>query len=701
MGREDFMRELRATFRVEAVEHLHAIAAGLAELEKLEPNRRAPVIEAVFRAAHSLKGAARAVDFSEIEGLCQALETLFAAWKRGASSPTRESLDATHASLDRIHRALGRDSAATSAAPGPPQAATRVPTSPAAAPPSEPETVRVAVRALDDRLIEAEELLAAKVAAAQRTRELDALLPQFESWHKQWQQSGGATSSFAEWAQDWLRNLEARVSALRRAAARDQLHVEKLVDNLLENSKKLLMLPAGTLTPLIRKVVRDLARELGKDTELAIRGEEIRVDKRILEEMKDPLVHLLRNALDHGIEPPARRVAAGKPGRATIEVAISRINGSQIEIAVRDDGAGIDVPRVRERAVARGLLSPTAAGELDDEGVRALVFETDLSTSPMITELSGRGLGLAIVREKAEKLGGRVGLRSAAGAGTTVRVTLPSTMATFRGVRLECAQRAFVVPTAQVERVTRFRGGDVHTIEGRESLTHDGRPLPLAELAGVLGLPGPRVAMNGAARPALVLGSGNERVAFAVDAIHDECEVLVKRLRKPLVRLRHFAGATVLPSGQVAPILDVAALLKGARKVRPRPTAATPAAAQKSKRALVAEDSITSRMLIKGILESAGYEVKTAVDGLEAFSLLRSEPFDVLVSDIEMPRLNGFDLCTRVRADRTLAELPVILVTALAAREDRERGIDVGANAYLIKSELDQSDLLATVRRLA
>jgi two-component system chemotaxis sensor kinase CheA len=487
---------------------------------------------------------------------------------------------------------------------------------------------------------------------------------------------------------------------LRRAAGQDELHVGRLVDDLLENSKKLLMLPLSTLSGLLRKVVRDLARELGKDTDLAIRGDDILVDKRILEEVKDPLVHLLRNSLDHGIEAPAQRAAAGKPARATITIAVSAINGHQVEIAVSDDGAGIDTERVRAQAVARGLITSSAAEALDMAGAQALVFEADLSTSSMITQLSGRGLGLAIVRERAEKLGGRVGIESRGGVGSTLRMTLPLTLATFRGIIVEAGRRTFVVPTSQVERVTRFRQADIQTVEGHETLPHNGRALALAHLSDVLELPTTAATDDKTARPALILISGADRIAFAVDAVIDEREVLVKRLRKPLVRVRNIAGATILGSGQVAPILNVGDLLRSARRIAPRRPAASPVAAP-VKRVLVAEDSITSRMLLKGILESAGYEVKTAVDGLEAFTLLRSEGFDVLVSDVEMPRLNGFDLTARLRADRALAELPVILVTALSSREDRERGIDVGANAYLVKSDLDQSGLLDALRRLA
>jgi len=249
----------------------------------------------------------------------------------------------------------------------------------------------------------------------------------------------------------------------------------------------------------------------------------------------------------------------------------------------------------------------------------------------------------------------------------------------------------------------RFRAEDLRTVENRETLQLNGRATSLVWLAETLELPdAERAGGAPAGTPFVLLGSGDQRVAFAVGAVQGEQEVLVKRLGRPLSRVRNIAGATVLGSGQVAPILNVADLLKSARKASApiaRMAAERPAAAD-TKAILVAEDSITSRMLLKGILESAGYRVQTAVDGMEAFATLRAEHFDLLVSDVEMPRLNGFDLTARVRADRRLAELPIILVTALETREDRERGIDVGANAYLVKSNFDQSNLLEAVRRL-
>ncbi|MGH2437446.1 MAG: response regulator, partial [bacterium] len=312
--------------------------------------------------------------------------------------------------------------------------------------------------------------------------------------------------------------------------------------------------------------------------------------------------------------------------------------------------------------------------------------------------------GLAIVRENAEKLGGTVSVESQPRRGTQFSIVLPSMLATFRGVLVEVAQQLFVVPTFHVERVMRVTTDDIRTVEGRDTISFGGQAVALVRLADVLELADVKPqAQRDKDTVVIVLGTGDQRVAFAVDAALDEQEVLVKPLRKPLSRVRNVAGATVLGSGEIAPILNVSDLLKSARKtalVSVRAAAGARPTPAEAKSVLVVEDSITSRMLIKGILESAGYKVKTAVDGLEALTLLRTERVDLVVSDVEMPRLNGFDLTAKLRADRRLAELPVVLVTALERREDRERGIDVGANAYIVKSSFDQSNLLDAVRRL-
>jgi two-component system, chemotaxis family, sensor kinase CheA len=744
---QEFLKSLRATFKVEAGEHLQTIAAGLLELEKTPaPGEQRRLVETVFRAAHSLKGASRAVNFSEVESICQTLENTCAAWKRQESVPSPQEMDKLHRLLDAVTEILnapatGHNGGGQAPPPQRPQAAARFEsaTPPAAEEPPSfspdapgkaavSETVRISIAKLDAQLLEAEEMLVAKLTTSQRAADLRGLARQMEEWSKEWaavqpemralrKTSERSASSqktaplppgvarlleFAEWNQDYLRSLEGKVTALRRTAEQDSLVVGKLVDDLLDNSKKMLMLPLATLGALFQKLVRDLCRDQGKEADLVIRGEEFEIDKRILEEMKDPFIHLLRNCVDHGIETPDRRRELGKPPRATIHLVVSPVNGNKVEILVSDDGAGVETGKVKAAAIQHGLISPEQARGLSDPEALALIFQADVSTSPIITQLSGRGLGLAIVREKTEKLGGRVSVESHPNAGTTIRITLPIAVATFRGILIEVAKRQFIVPTAQVERVVRFKAEDVQTVEGHETLSLNGRALALARLAQTLELPSAE--RRDGPSSAIILGADDQRVAFAVDAVLDEQEVLVKRFGKPLSRVRNIAGATVLGSGQVAPILHVADLLKSSRKTG---RVAAPAAAEakpakvESASILIVEDSITSRMLLKGILESAGYQVKTAVDGVEAFTLLRTQQFDLVVSDVEMPRMNGFDLTAKIREDKKLAELPVVLVTALETREDRERGVDVGANAYLVKSSFDQNNLLEAVRRLA
>jgi len=752
----EFLERLRATFRVEAEEHVHAISASLLELEKSPASEAsASTIEQIFRHAHSLKGAARATNFPKIETICQALESAFAAWKRRALPVGPETFDVFHRAMDAIRQLTSSADAGSTepphlplsqllaqlsqllgsstpphAGPAPasapviepplvrPAAAPAEPAAPAAtpAPLALAETVRISTAKLDQLLLGAEEMLMVKQSAAQRAADFqqleqalsewslrwDRLQPQLRAWRSRDPQdrAQASISEFLEGNAGYLRALEQRLRSLGKIAARDRHDISRRVDDLLLDSKELVMLPFSTLADLFPKLVRDLSREQGKAVDFMIRGGDVEIDKRILEQIKDPLIHLLRNSIDHGIE--ARR-PHHKPPRATLVLTAALIGGNKIEIVVSDDGAGIDLTRVKQSVVSRGLVTAEVARSLDDRKALDLIFQSEVSTSPIITEISGRGLGLAIVREHCEKLGGEVAVDSAPGRGTTFTLTLPLTLATFRGILVQSSEQTFVVPTAYVARVARIKLSDVKTVENRETIVLEERTLALAHLAAVLELEvRPPSSPAGDFVPVVILGTGQEQIAFAVDAIlHDE-EVLAKSFSRPLSRVRNIAGATVLASGRIAPILNVADLIKSARAgVHSTKASApsTPPPAQ-ARSVLLAEDSITSRMLLKGILESAGYRVTTAVDGMDAWTQLHTGDFDLVVSDVEMPRLSGFDLCARIRADKKNADKPVVLVTALATPADRERGIDVGASAYIVKSSFDQGNLLEVVRRL-
>lgn len=759
---DELLKKLLVTFRIEAGEHLQAMAAGLLALEDMPAGEQlAEIVETIFREAHSLKGAARAVNLMEIESVCQSLESVFAALKGKRLAVSPPLVDLLQQAIDALGGLLAPDAGPSrsrspavaaltrrldDASTGTPLGA-EIPTAseppPASLPDASPtttarspapdlaaDTVRVSTAKLDAVMRQAEELLSPRLAASQRARELRESVAALAAWKKErtriqpalrWverafartlKDTGSARErqelprllEYLDAEQLQMKMLEDRLARLTRSAEHDRRTLSGMTDGLLHDVKEMQLLPFASLLDMCPRIVRELARGQGKEVELALQGGEIEIDRRILEAMKDPLIHLLRNAIDHGIEPPAARADQHKPARGTITLAISQQDGGKVEILVADDGAGIDASRVKAAAGKLGLVSSEDADRLDEPQAQALAFQSGVTTSPLITDVSGRGLGLAIVREKVERLGGSVTLESQPGAGTAFRIVLPLTLATFRGVLVRAGEQLCVIPAARVERVTRVAGPDIQTVENRETIPLDGQAVALVWLGDVLELPRRESAAEPAGGvPAVVLGSDLGRVAFRVDDILGEQEVLVKTLGPQLARVRNVAGASVLGTGQVVPVLNVPDLLKSAVKQATAPrapiAAGKPAAAEKPS-ILVVEDSITSRSLLKNILESADYAVATAVDGIDAYTALKTGTFDLVVSDVEMPRMDGFDLTARIRADKRLAELPVVLVTALESREHRERGIDVGANAYIVKSSFDQSNLLEVIQRL-
>ncbi|TAK82471.1 MAG: hybrid sensor histidine kinase/response regulator [Betaproteobacteria bacterium] len=757
---DEFLKKLLATFRVEADEHLKSMSSGLLELEKAPGDaRRAELVETIFREAHSLKGAARAVNFSDIESACQSLESLFAGMKSGADIPG-QLFDLLHPALDALGGLLSPESAAAAkpalatlirrleaAMNGPPSARAEPSSSPTSAEPAElavaaaaealpasrgpaPETVRISAAKLDAAMRQAEELLGARLAAGERARELREFQAALATRKKEraeihtvlralersLKRSGkgngesigaGERRSLAKLIEQleagnvFVKTLEHRLARLAMTAEGDHRALTAVVNNLVDDVKEMQLLPAASLLEALPRMVRELARDRGKQAELAVQGGEIEIDRRILEELKDPLIHLLRNCVDHGVETPAERVQKGKPAHGTISIAISQKDGGKIEVTVADDGAGIDVAKVKAAAAKLGEVSAEEAEQLDEQGALALVFRSGVSTSPIITDLSGRGLGLAIVREKVERLGGTIALETPVDAGTTFRIVLPLTLATFRGILVRAGERLFVIPAVSVERAVRVAVEDIQTLENRETIPLGGQAVSLVRLGDALEMP--RKGESADTVHAVVLGSGLARIAFQVDEVLGEQEVLVKSLGPQLARVRNVAGASVLGTGEVAPVLNVPDLMKSAAGLAATtraPVAAEKPAEARKRSVLVVEDSITSRSLLKNILESAGYGVATAVDGIDAFTALKTATFDLVVSDVEMPRMDGFDLTAKIRADKNLSELPVVLVTALERREHRERGIEAGANAYIVKSSFDQSNLLEVVRRL-
>jgi two-component system chemotaxis sensor kinase CheA len=574
------------------------------------------------------------------------------------------------------------------------------------------ETVRVPIAKMDSLLFQAEEMLALKVVASQHASDLRELRATLRGWSKEWakarvatRDTSGPVRDFLEWNGSQIEAFEKRLGMLAGTAERDERSARTMVDDLLGDAKRIVMLPVSWLLDFLPRQVRDLSREVGKEVELVVRGSEVEIDKRILEEMKAPLTHLVRNAIDHGLEKPQARVAQGKPAVGTLAISVCQLDGNKVEIKVSDDGAGIDLAQVKAAAVRIGVISETAAGELSDAAALLLIFQSGISTSPILTEISGHGLGMAIVREKVDKLGGEIVIESNPGSGASFRMALPLTLATFKGILVSAGGQTFAIPTMNVLRTTRVKGASIRTVENRETVSLDDRPVAFVRLSDVLELPRHDIEAPDDYIEVLILSAADQRAAFGVETVMNEREVLVKKLSKPLLRVRNINGVTVLGSGAPVLILNVTDLLKSAARLSAggalRPIQRAVATGKKTAhRILVADDSVTSRMLLKNILESGGYQVTTAIDGMEAFTTLRAGEFDLVVSDVEMPRMDGFEFTAKIRTEKRYSDLPVVLVTALASREHRERGIDVGASAYIVKSDFDQSNLLEVVGKL-
>ncbi|MCL5024401.1 MAG: response regulator [Nitrospirae bacterium] len=756
-----FLKRLLATFRVEAAEHITAISSNLVALEKSpSAERQAEIIETVFRESHSMKGAARAVNLGAVESICQSFESVLAALKRREIMPGPELLDLLHRSVDALEELLasvseegvlpekaatgdllrGLDDAAKGILP---EKRVKAPEEPHSEPPSlspreapfseeatprilraAAETVRISKQRLDSILLQAESLLLSKQSTRQRIIELRGIMNDVAALQKEWEDirphvrrtgvsaktsgadggkaGAGKLADLLETRGEKISRLHDSLASVVKAAEQDSRSLASMADSLLEELKTVSMLPFSSLLDLMPKVVRDLTRDRGKEAVLMTRGGEIEIDRRILDEMREPLIHMVRNCVDHGIERPEERAERKKAPSGTIEIAVSHRDGKSVEIVVSDDGSGIDISKIKNSGVRLGIFSREEADEMDEQRLLPLIFRSGVTTSPIITDISGRGLGLAIVQERVERLGGAVSCETAEEKGAAFRIQLPLTLAAFRGMLVQAEDRSFLIPLAGLHRTMSVKRNEIRTVENRETILVEGQTVPLVPLRAVLELPRRQKGLEGDVIQAAVLGQVGQRIAFTVDEILHEEEVLVKDLGKQLSRVRNLAGAAVLGTGEVVPVLNITDLLKSAARVSP--AAEMPPVPEESlsarKSVLVVEDSITARALLKNILEAAGYDVRTAVDGIDAFTMLKTAECDIVVSDIEMPRMNGLDLTAKIRADKKLADLPVVLVTALESREDRERGIDVGANAYIVKSSFDQSNLLEVIGRL-
>jgi two-component system chemotaxis sensor kinase CheA len=559
-------------------------------------------------------------------------------------------------------------------------------------------------------LVDVGELAVAQAGSLQRLSALRGLAEELQAWETATRRRRTAgrrrgsslpvTQHAGMSGEDWerLRSTRKQVVELHRLLEEAGRRVAQTTARLEDEVRRSRMLAVSSMLDSFPRMIRDIAREQDKQVAFVVNGADTEVDRSLIEEMRAPLTHVIRNSIDHGIEPTAVRRAAGKPAKGTISVSAYQ-QGGTFSVEVADDGAGIDLARVRVKAVERGICTQEAAERMSDREAIGLIYRSGFSTAAIITDLSGRGVGLDVVREHIERLHGMIDVDARAGLGTRFTFVLPLSVSTTPCLLVGVAGQSFALPVTNVSRIVTVARDAIKHVEGTAVVSDEGSIVALADLAAVIGIERDAVQPLKDPSPVILLGSADRRMAFLVDELIDLQSVVTKSLPAPLYRVQHLSGAAILGTGKVITILNAANLIRTAAPQRedPRPaSSAAPAATV----VLLVEDSITTRALEKNILESAGYEVRSAADGLEAWNILRHGGIDVVVSDVYMSGMDGFELTAKLRSDERLARLPVVLVTSKDSRTHRDRGVEVGANAYIVKGSFEQQNLVDAVARL-
>ncbi len=588
------------------------------------------------------------------------------------------------------------------------------------------DTIRVDPQKLDALMTQVGELTVTKIRIAQRLTEIEEIISLWEEWSRDTfvsrlaleKNTGKSTNNalnsdrlspnganpknanFHRRLEERLDKLGSQLNHLRRNTYEDTARLDSISGDLKEGIRTLRLLPLATVFNLFPRMVRDLARQQAKEVELIIEGGETSADKHILEEIKDPLMHLIRNAIDHGIELPSEREKAGKPRVATIRLKGLQ-NARSIIIELSDDGCGLNVDQIRQAAIQRGICREDELATMSASQIQNLVFTSGFSTRLAVTQMSGRGVGLDVVRTNIERMKGDVWVESEAGQGCQFRMQIDTTLATTHVLIAAVKDTPYALPVEFVQTTRLIPRQDIFSIEGSHTIAIDEHPVSVAWLSDLLELDISDRNPHSKSLPCVILKIGVERLGLIVDALVDEQDVVSKPQSKLLKRIRNVSGATILGTGEVCMILNPSDLLKSARKRAGFiSTSKLLESVQRKKIVLMVEDSITVRTQVKRILENAGYEVIAAVDGLDGYEKLRTKSVDAVVSDIQMPHLDGLELTARIRQHKEYTDLPVILVTSLASEEDKRRGAEVGANAYIVKSAFDQNVLLETLGRL-
>jgi two-component system chemotaxis sensor kinase CheA len=750
----DFDRDLLEIFSAEQAEHIQRIRVLAESFPGMPVEARPGTLEEILRRAHTLKGASRAVGLKPTEDLAHQLEALFLRAQEQGAGLDDASLSVIHRALDAMEDILA---AAVADRPAPditpileslvgqalPPAhlvgqalpPVQLPSLPAsespvgqAFPPANPEPpaaaeyVRVNAATIDTLIRASSQLVVSVSAESAAAQHSDESYRRAAQAYSEFQSLRRACNPYLRAHEEDIeatplreclefvdRELRVLTSEARSASAAQHHRGWELgmrVTELHQTAVRVRMIPAESVFGAFGAMARQVAQDEGKELEFRAEGLDVQADRLVLQALKDPVMHLLRNAVSHGIETPEVRTSAGKPPEGSVRLRIDA-RGGRLDVIVEDDGRGLDVAAVRDRAVALGLLSPRDAAAESPQELAKLIFRPGFSTAETITSISGRGIGLSVVSKTVDRLQGDIQVRPRSTGGLRVIISVALSISTQQLLLLESGGSVFGLPARLVRLLTRVRLSALQTMEGREVLVVDGRPAPLARLSDLLGVPGRTdpVSTEDLRDPWVsiaCLTSGEQLIGLIVDRFLDEREAIVKDLGLPGNMTGMTAGGIPLEDGRVALLLNPPALFQRFRDTSNRQPLRKPEdeADKVTHRILVVDDSLTTRSLEKSILEAHGFQVSIAVDGIDALEKLRAEKFHLVITDVMMPRMDGMQLLEQMKKQKSTESIPVIMVTSMESKDDQERGMSLGADAYIVKRKFDQQELLRTVRQI-
>jgi two-component system chemotaxis sensor kinase CheA len=754
----EMFQQLINTFQEELEESLQNITNGLLALEKNPSSQeQEKILHAIFRASHNIKGSARSLEIDKVSKIAHKLEDLFSNLHEQNLKPTSNIIDVALATLDEIRASMNAfldhkeyDESAIMAklnSLDKPHPSTKKKESikekkvlPSQEQPQEPqepqkekskkksdttkiedinpiinipESVKVSIEKIESISALADELQSSKLEAEDlyyaNMPKIKSLLNEIEMSWKQLAllQSKSSVDSFTktltvitEKGLKFTNEASKYTNRIYQSLRANNNKIGLVTNSLRDNIQVLRLVPASTILQPLMRTARELAKIFNKEIELEIHGGEIEIDRAILALIKDPIIHLLRNAIDHGIEPIEERTKLGKPttGKITIEL-ISE--GGRVLISITDDGAGINLDKIIDTAKRKKILTDEEIHHRTNDELKDLIFISGFSTKKIITDISGRGIGLDVVRTNIQRAKGEITINTETNKGTTITLSLPLTLVTDNGLLIRSGNQIFVIPTMLVKQILQVKKSAISIVEGEQVIMLDNRPVALYNLGTLLQLTQHKSNDSPYLSVIILETKGKPAAGFIIDEVISEREVIIKSLLPPLDIIPNINGATLTGRGEVLLVLNHIDLVNLAIHTR-KQTTAKPSTmhAKTAPRILVVDDSLTTRTLLTNILMAQQFDVTSAINGKEAWNILQKENFDLVATDILMPVMDGFELTKKIKSNEKLNTIPVVIVTSLANDSDRKKGVEAGADAYIVKSQFENKTLIDVIEQL-